>query len=229
MKGTERRGHEMLVHVEDYISARPADFPPESMGGILLISLREVIAIIEEQAREQNSGINIREEGTQLRSIAREDLRQQLEAICRTAVSMAMAGTTPGLENRFRMPRGENDQALINAARVAAQDAAPIAANFISFGLPQTFIADLNAAIVRFEQAVERQNTGRDTHVAATTAIDEALERGINIVRQLDAIVRNKYADDPAQLAAWQSASHIERSPQRTQTQTTPPTTPPAP
>ncbi|MGB7923671.1 MAG: hypothetical protein WCF57_10545, partial [Pyrinomonadaceae bacterium] len=146
----------------------------------------------------------------------------QLEAISRTAASLALAGTTPGLEDRFRMPRGNNDQALINSARAFAQDAAPIAARFIDFGLPQDFIASLNTAITEFEQAINRQNTGRDTHVAATSAIDDALERGIKIVGQLDAIVRNKYADDKPQLAAWQSASHVERSPQRT------PTTPPS-
>lgn len=228
MKDIERRGYEMLVRAEDYITARPADFPAESAAGILLISLREAIATIRAKASEQDSGLNIREEGTEMRSIAREQLRDQLEAICRTAAALAVAGTTPGLENRFRMPRGNNDQALINAARAAAQEAAPIAERFIGFGLSQNFIAELNTAITKFEEAINRQNTGRDTHVAATTAIDEALERGINIVRQLDAIVRNKYRDNPAQLSAWQSASHIERSPQRAPQEKQPPPAPTA-
>jgi hypothetical protein len=216
----------MLVRAEDYVTARPQVFTPESLGGILLVSLREVIATIAEKAQEQSSGLNLKEEGTEMRSIAREILRRQMEAMSRTAAALALAGNTPGLENRFRMPRDDNDQALINAARAFAQDAIPLAAQFINFGLPQNFLADLNAAITKFEQAVERQNTGRDTHVSATTAIDEALERGIKIVRQLDAIVRNKYADDPAQLAAWESASHIERSPRRAKPTEQPPTPP---
>ena len=33
---------------------------------------------------------------------------------------------------------------------------------------------------------------------------------------QLDAIMRNKYARNPDKLTAWDSASHIERAPQRT-------------
>ena len=44
-------------------------------------------------------------------------------------------------------------------------------------------------------------------------------------VRKLDAIVRNKYANNPAPLAEWTSASHTERAPRRStpaaQTQST--------
>jgi hypothetical protein len=226
MKDTERRGYEMLVRVNEYGTSRAADFPAESAGGQLFASLRAEIDVIEEKAGEQSSGLNVKREGTATRAIARENLRRQLEAISRTASSLALTGTTPGLENRFRLPRGNNDQSLINTARAFAQDAAPLATGFIGFGLPPDFLANLNTAITEFEEAIKRQNTGRDTHVTATSAIDEALERGINTVRQLDAIVHNKYADDLPQLSAWQSASHVERSPRRPTPAPPPPTTP---
>jgi hypothetical protein len=35
------------------------------------------------------------------------------------------------------------------------------------------------------------------------------------IVRILDAIVKNKYANDPGKLAAWISASHVEKPPKK--------------
>lgn len=228
MKGIERRGYEMLVRVADYLEAREAEFTPDSAGGQLFASLRTEIDIIEDKAGQQSSGINVKEEGTALRSGARENLRDQMEAISRTAAALAVSGTTPGLENRFRMPRGSNDQSLINAARAFADDAEPIKERFISFGLPANFLDKLNTAIAEFELAVNRQNTGRETHVAATTAIDRSLERGMNMVRQLDAIVRNKYANNAPQLSAWESARHVERTPQRT-AEPEQPATPPAP
>jgi hypothetical protein len=229
MKDTEQRGYEMLLRSDEYGTARATVFSPESAGGLLFASLHTEIGIIEDTAGKQSSGFSAKEEGTAMRAIARENLRNQMEAMRRTAVSLALTGTMPGLENRFRMPRSNNDQLLINTARAFAQDATPLAASFISYGLAQSFLADLNTAITEFEQAINKQNAARDTHVTATTAIDEALERGINIVRQLDAIVRNKYADDAPQLAAWESASHIERSPQRSEQTTPQPTTPPKP
>jgi hypothetical protein len=50
----------------------------------------------------------------------------------------------------------------------------------------------------------------RDARISATESIDAAIDRGIESVRQLDALVRNKFRDDSATLAAWTSASHTE-------------------
>jgi len=58
--------------------------------------------------------------------------------------------------------------------------------------------------------------------------IDELIERGNDIVRKLDAIVRNKYANNVGVLAEWTSASHTERAP-RKKTEPTPSTSPSAP
>ena len=51
--------------------------------------------------------------------------------------------------------------------------------------------------------------------VAASAGLDELTERGNEIVRKLDAIVRNKYANNAAVLAEWTSASHTERAARR--------------
>jgi hypothetical protein len=48
-------------------------------------------------------------------------------------------------------------------------------------------------------------------------------------VTQLDAIKRNKYARNPDKLTAWDSASHIERAPQRAKKKDNGGTPPPAP
>jgi hypothetical protein len=223
MKDTERRIYEMLVRVDEYGTVRSADFPQGSAGGDLFASLHDLIALIDDKASAQSSGFSLKREGTATRNAARKNLRRQLEAINRTAVSLSLAGTMPGLENRFRMPRGNNDQTLLSTGRAFAENAPPLATHFVGLGLPQEFATNLNAAITEFEKSINQQNTGRDSHVAATSAISEALERAVNVVHRLDAIVRNKYANDPPQLSAWQSASHIERPPQRAKKSAPPP------
>ena len=164
MKDTERRGYEMFGRVGDFRATRAAEFPPDSAGGQLFAALQTEKDIIEAQASAQSSGFSLEREGTATRLVARESLRSQLEAMSRTAVSLAQ--TTPGMENRFRMPHGNNDQNLINTARAFASDAAPHAARFVSFGLALNFIANLEATITEFEQAINRQHTGREMHVA---------------------------------------------------------------
>ena len=76
------------------------------------------------------------------------------------------------------------------------------------------------------EEAITRKAQGAGSQVAATAAIDAQIERGMDAVRQLDAVMRNTFTTNPAALAAWVSASHVERPPRR---RTQPSPTPPAP
>jgi hypothetical protein len=50
-------------------------------------------------------------------------------------------------------------------------------------------------------------------HVAATAGEAAKVRDGMVIVRILDGIVKNKYANNPGKLAAWISASHVEKAP----------------
>lgn len=87
----------------------------------------------------------------------------------------------------------------------------------------------MTTRIAAVEEPINGQNRSADAHVAATQGIDAASKRCLSIVHQLDAIIRNKFRTDPAMLAAWTSASHIERPPKRKQTAAAPqqPTEPP--
>ncbi len=48
--------------------------------------------------------------------------------------------------------------------------------------------------------------------VAATDSIGSAVQIGLEALQRLRAIVTNKYRDNPAKLAAWTSACHVERA-----------------
>lgn len=147
------------------------------------------------------------------KSAARDELRRNLEAISRTARAMALS--TPGLEEKFRAPRSISDQKLLTLARAFATDALPLRNEFTRRGMSATFIEDLAADIEDFERAHSAKIRKREERVTATAAIDGVLDRAVNVVRELDAIMRNQFANDPATLAAWLSASHTERAPRR--------------
>ena len=51
--------------------------------------------------------------------------------------------------------------------------------------------------------------------VESTGLIGHLLGQAGNDVTELDAIMHNKYARQPEKLRAWQSASRVERAPQR--------------
>jgi hypothetical protein len=223
MKDTEVRSYEMLHRVDDFGSTHAASFPRDTLGSELFATVNATVGELDEHVTKQASGAGSAKQATTSRSEARDELRRDMEAISRTARSMAEE--IPGLDDKFRLPRGNaSDQILIATARAFAEDAVPLKAEFIRHEMNANFLDDLNADITAFEQAVNAQNMNVEKRVTATAAIENALENGIKAVRRLDAIVRNKFENDPATLAAWTSASHIERSPRRTPKTTKPPT-----
>lgn len=76
-------------------------------------------------------------------------------------------------------------------------------------------IADLTAACDAFEATFSTAASDTAEHVAATADEAAKVRTGMVIVRVLDGIVKNRYANDPGKLAAWISASHVEKAPKK--------------
>ena len=199
MNANELKNYERLTRVRDFGAPHAVAFPPTSLGGQLFAEVNAVVAELTGLAANQVAGLGASREGSTSKAGARAALRERLAVINRTARAMAI--DQPALVEKFRMPVGTGDQSLLNAARAFVASATPLAADFIKHELPDTFLADL-------EEAISSKHHNTEAHVVATAAIDAALERGLNALRKLDAIVRNKFHNDPATLAAWESASH---------------------
>ncbi len=232
MNDNENRKHQSYLRARDFGAAHASDFAPTSLGKQQLTTLATIITEIVDFAASEVTGVGHEREGTTTRREAREALREDLEAFRRTA--RVMAADIPGLDDKFRIPRNTNDQHLLNAARAFAADAEPLAAQFIAHEMPADFLIKLNAHIAALETAISNQASGVGAHVSAGAGLDDAMDRADEVMRRLDAIMRNKYANTPAVLAEWLSASHIERAPSHRsktsapQTQTAGGTPPPA-
>jgi hypothetical protein len=79
--------------------------------------------------------------------------------------------------------------------------------------MPADFFDRFTVEINSFEQKLDGQTAGKGGRVAANASLDAALRRGEAALERLDTAVRNKYHEDPARLAAWESARHLERAP----------------
>jgi hypothetical protein len=227
MKDSEIRRLEMFIRVRAFGLAHADAFPANTRGGEVFATLNTIITEMEGHADTQSSDTRASREVTTLKSVRRAALREDLEAISRTARVMAL--TIPGLDDKFRLPRNVGDQAWLAAARSFAADAVPLKAEFVRRGLPQDFLDDLNADIRDFEESIGSRAQTSGERVAVTVAIDESIERGMNAVRELDAIVQNIFRNDAASLARWTSASHTERAPRHSAVVEPPPTQPAQP
>jgi len=226
MNDTARHCFEMFIRVREYGLAHPEYFPPKEFAVEQLDIIKEVVDGLEQHTGAQAAGLSAAREGTVSKAAARAELLRDLQAISRTA--RPMARIFPGLSDKFRMPYNQGDQALLAAARAFVTNAEPLKAEFIKRGLAADFLANLQADIEQLEEAIAHMAQSRDAHIEATATIDELIERGMNAVRELEPIMHNTLAHDPAKLAAWLSASHVASTRQRS-THKTSPTTPPAP
>lgn len=222
MNDMERRRYNMLVRVRDFGAENAGDFPASSVGGANFAVVGTVIGELEQSGAAQMSGAA--QQSTTQKAAARAGLREDLQAINRTANALALDNA--GLDDKFRMPRGDNDQTLLAAARTFLAEAAPHKKDFTDYGLPADFLTELQADIEAFEQAATDKSTATGARVEATAAIDAAIQTGMTAVKKLDAVVSNKYRDDAGKLAAWTSVSHVERAPRADLPSATPPVNP---
>lgn len=213
MTDRENRINEMFGRVHAFMEARTGQFAIGSVAAQSHTALGGVRTRLQTHSGRQVSGHGAERQATDGRAAARDALRQFLRAIRRTA--RVVGEEVPGLAEKFRVPRGDNDQELLAAARAAAADAAPIADRFIAHEMPADFIDHLNELIAALEAKITEQSESAGDHIGSRVEIEQGIEEGLKHVRILNVSIRNKYADDPATLAEWTSASHIEGAPRR--------------
>lgn len=166
-------------------------------------------------AAAQVSGGEAAKSGTDTKAVTFQWLHDDLMAIHETAATLAQ--TTPGLDDKFRLPHNLTYGNILPLARAFAADAAPLQADFVACEMPADFLAQLNTAITAFAGATDTQSGGVGSKAKATTGISSNLQTAFQAVRGLDAIVKNKYRNDPTTLAEWAVARHVERTPRHTQ------------
>ncbi len=212
MNDDNRRRYEMQVRVVQFGSDNAGDFT-----GIATAKFAELGTLVNETestSAAQQSGFGEAAQQFNIKDTARENLRDEMSDISRTAKSMEYA--IDGIAEKFRFQRNMSDATMLAKARAFHSESLVYNADFIAYGLPATFRADLNSLADAFEATFSNTATATAEHVAATADTSAKVREGMVIVRILDGIVRNVYGNDPGKLAAWISASHVEKAPKKT-------------
>jgi hypothetical protein len=228
MEDKQHRSREMFLRLKDF-GASHTDIPATTVWPQLITDLNSVIADLDGHVSSEQVGKGAALAGTTTRHAARQALREDIEAIVRTA--RVIGETKPGFDDKFRMPRGDNDQAMLDLALgIAAVIAdAAVKAEFISHAMPSDFVEDLNADLAALQKAITEQSGSVADRKSAGVSIDETNGRGMMIARKMDAVVKNFYRNNAAVLSEWETARHVERAPRRKAKSEPPPATPEQP
>ena len=220
MNDQERNYYNAFVRVRDFGVENNnviKDFPTAVTN---FTAIGAGIDAIEASGEVQSSGAI--SQGVVSKAFVLDDLRETMRRINRTA--RAIAVDDPSVAALFRMPRGSNEQQMLAMARAFASNAVPIQQQFVNYGMSANFITDLQTNIENYELAITQKNVALDEGVGATANIGVTVKNTLNALRRLRGIIPNIFANDVAKLAAWKSASHVERTPKK-KTPETPPTT----
>jgi hypothetical protein len=224
MKDSEIRQFDRDQRVRVFTVSIAASLPAGSRGAQLAIALDAGITEAETQAAKQDAAALDRQESTEQKRVAINTLKERMRAMNRTARSIDEQ--KPGIADQFRMP-ADSDQAVLNRARAFIEAATAIPTEFTSRGFPASFLTDMQANIDAADAAEDKQSAALAAQTAATKALAIILKQLREIVRELDSIIRNLFRNDPATIAAWESASHIESGPTKKEEPSTPPPSPP--
>ena len=211
MTDSETRRLETFIRVRQFGADNQADFPDGSIGATQFAEIDAVIGEVETLAGEQSAGRGAARQDFATKDTARENLREALYEITRTARSMKYQ--FDGIEAKFQMPENRSDQSLLATGRAFYDESADYQQAFEDYGLDRNFRPDLLADVEAFENSLDPTGSAIDSHVEATARIGAAIGRGMVARRILDGVVKNKYRNNVGKLAAWLSASHIERAP----------------
>ncbi len=222
----------MFGRVKTFGADNAADFASGSVAQTNFSSIDQVIAGLDKAKAGQVSNRNTSME-TLLNAV-----RLDIQNITRTAA--AIDQDEPGFADKFHLPKAYNPAALLTTADAfllqltsqSTDDAATktakaaLVAKFTAHEMNANFVTNLQtdrAAITNAEADMESDSEDR---VGNTAVISPLIRQGMKAINTLDAIMHNKYSAQPDKMAAWTSASHIERDPQRNNPQPTPAPTP---
>lgn len=148
-------------------------------------------------------------ETIQLRKSVRSALRQDLEAIRRTARAVAIG--QPDIDaGKFDFPP-HGDAKLLTSARAIADNVRPLRETFVGYAMPRDFPEILSERIRVFEHALGACASATRMVVHLKARLEAAIEDTSAKASRLDPVVRNALAGDDVAIAAWDKACRLPR------------------
>jgi hypothetical protein len=226
MAGRMIRENERNIKSDDFLQENKNDFTGNTFATAQIAALKVKVAESNEASEEQIASDGNARAFYDIAEDANEKLKDIMDDVIDFAVTLA--DEIEGIEEKFRRVRTGGKRGRIARARVFAAEAEPHKALFIGRGLEGNFIEALNTNADALEQALANAVSETGKRVGSTDKKRLSIKDASKIVTSLDPIVRKRYRDNPAKLAAWIFASHVQRDAQPPQpTPPTPPSNPP--
>jgi hypothetical protein len=194
----------MFVRVSNFGIASREAFPEESGPGRKFAQLAAIVASIEQQLVKRTMA---RAEARKVKSDTRKTALEFIKALASTGRRAAADETGP---HPFHLPKQRSATVVLASARLFLEEAERRKEKFVELGMPPTFLTDYGKVVDDLARAVNAQRESGPARRKALAAIEAALQRGSKIIADLDVSVLNTLRADPARLAEWAGARHMD-------------------
>ena len=201
-----RRKLTMMGRTLDFVRAHPST---DASWAALATRTEELVSLADTLTVQERDGLV----GERAAATRRRELRLQMQEMLRHLVRVAEAASTtnPVLLGEFEMPNPDGPhRVFLGASKGILTAAMPHRDLFVTFGLGESLLDNLTSALAAFEVATADFNAGRREHVGARAQLIATADSCMELVNRLDGLVRTRFRNDAAQLAAWESARNVE-------------------
>jgi hypothetical protein len=221
MNDRDKRRYDMFKRVQTFGGDNAADFAVGTIAHTNFTTIDQVITGLDTAKAGQVTNANTSME-TLLNAV-----KLDIQNITRTAA--AIDQTEPGFADKFSPPKAYNPAALLTTTdafllQLVSQPADSISvkaaktaliAKFVAHEMDANFVTNLQNDRKAVTDAQAAMESGSEDRVGNTAVIGPLIHQGMAAVNTLDAIIHNKYSAQMEKMAAWTSASHVERDPHK--------------
>ena len=180
-------------------------------------ALQKVDEILDRLRRygvEQDGGLRgIRAETAKQRQLRLDLCKQWLKPIA--VIARRNLRHVPEYKS-LQMPKAsDRGNGFIASARAMGAVAAAHREALVSYGLPDSFVEDLNRAVDEFEASIRDRDHHRGLRVGATKGLEEDSKEARTILTVLDARMLQWAKGNEMLLSTWQGVRRIRRRPGR--------------
>lgn len=206
MDSGTRRQIEMALRVRDFVRAHPLDDP----GYAVLVSrLESATARADALSAQQRGGLIAVQAAIEHQQVLSDTLlRSLLTHVNR--VGRAASKQYPELAKRFTVDAPRVPLLTLGTvARAVLTEAKAHEAQLREYGMLESLLPELEAAITTFEQVAQERTAGRRAHIGARTELKLLRTEIRQVVDLLGSVIRVRFANDAATMAVWNNAKAV--------------------
>jgi hypothetical protein len=200
-----RRKLDMAGRARDFCRTHPGQNPGHAAA---IQRLEQLLARAEALAQQQVAGRLAVSNAV----MNKEQLRQEIHDTIGLLAGLALVAgrEEPDLAGGIVRPRPKlSHLAYLTRARVVADTCATHRALLARYGMPDSLLTQLGAALDGFEHALQEKHAGRAAHVGARAELEAVAADIMMIIGRLDALNQFYFRNNAEALAAWRSARDV--------------------